>query len=91
MGHGGGEVAADGGPLGAWRSEENASARGSERWRGSARRVGLPSKKEVAGEAAQSGGWRCPAAAARGAEQAGRLEVEERTSLQFLKIPGTQL
>ena len=67
------------------------TARGKSGGGSQTRRVGLPSKQEVAGLALHGGGRHCTAAAARGAEQTGRLEVEERTSFQFPKIPGTQL
>ena len=50
---------------------------------------GSQREQEVAGLALHGGDG--GTAAARGAEQAGRLEVEDRTYLQFPKILGTQL
>ena len=89
-GHGDGEVAA-GGDFGvAWQGEKRASARG--RSGGEVQRdAWMPAQAGGGRGGGPEGGRRCPAAVTEEAEQAGRLEVEERTSLQFPKITGTQL
>ena len=87
--HGGVEVAATGGLLGAWQGEERARREakaamesGRDAWK-------LPGKQEVAWGRPSAAGERCCRSAVRSRAASRQEEGENRLFCNFQKIPGT--
>jgi len=83
-------VAAGGGFWAAWRACGRAAEQLGWRWGASKRHVEAAQVGGGAGMALHGDGGAAQRRR-RGAEEGSRLEVEERTKLQFPKFPGTKL